>query len=296
MRKITITQDQFTEIESDSLRRYLNDINTISPLTEEEEKELVDKVYYDNDAKAKEKLIRGNLRFVVSVAKQYNQSSVKLEDLINEGNIGLQNAVERFDPNQGYKFISYAVWWIRKGIMDFLNDNSRAIRLPFNRLNHLSKVDAFIKSFEQEHQRQPTHDEVKDALICNDITEKDVDKALELLNFRTESIDNSIGEDDEDESRKLIDVIENSDSENPEDVIKSKDKKDLMGMVLETLTEEERIVLDLTFGLSSGTPLSLSKTGEEIGGKSREMVRIIKRRAINKLKERIGNPEELVED
>lgn len=294
MKKLVINPNTYTDRTTESLNRYLNELNNIEMVTREEEKELVRRACYDNEEKAKEKLIKSNLRFVVSVAKQYNNNSVRLEDLINEGNIGLQNAVERFDPSHGYKFISYAVWWIRKSIMEFLNVDSRPIRFPFNRLYQISKVESKIRELEQKHQREPTTQEVEKELVTyKEIKRKDIDTAMELLNFRTDSIDDPVRSEGDDQ-RTLGDIIPNHNSEDPEEGMNEKDKRDIMDTILDALTDEERNIIDLTFGLSSGTPLSLSQTGEEMDGKSREMVRLIRDRALKKLRRRLGNPEEIM--
>lgn len=295
MKKLVINPNTYTERESESLNRYLNELNNIEMVTREEERELVRKACYESEEEAKEKLIKSNLRFVVSVAKQYNNNSVRLEDLINEGNIGLQNAVERFDPSHEYKFISYAVWWIRKSIMEFLNTDSRPIRFPFNRLHQISKVESKIRELEQKHQREPTTQEIEKELVTyKEIKRKDIDTAMELLNFRTDSIDAPMGTEDDDQ-RTLGDIIPNDNSEDPEDEMNERDKRDLMGTMLDTLTDEERDIIDFTFGLSSGTPLSLSQTGEEMDGKSREMVRLIRDRALKKLRRRLDNSVEIMD-
>lgn len=286
MRKFTLDNSPFTEISTESLKKYFNDVSAIEEvLTEKEQRELIEAYHYFGDEGAKEDLIKGNLRFVISVAKQYKvNSNIQLEDLINEGNIGLYQAVENFDPERSVKFISYAVWWIRRNIMIFLNNHSRLVKLPLNRLNDMTKIEETKDKLFQRFGREPTVEEVKEELDekQHKLKEKDVKKAEHLNNMRSDSLDDPIG--DEESDKPLSDVIPNEDADDPEANIAENEDKKLVDDILSELDSRERMVIELYYGIDSGIPLSLNDAANKMGI-SNEFARKIKKRAEKKMGE-----------
>lgn len=274
MRQLKIT-NSITNRDSKTLEKYFNDISKVDLLTPEEEVDLAQRIKAGDQA-ALEKLVKANLRFVVSVAKQYQHSKIPLNDLINEGNLGLVKAAKRFDETRGFKFISYAVWWIRQSIMEALAQNSRLIRMPANKIATLNKIDHGIAKLEQEFEREPTDEELAEML---GMTIDEVRKTIRSSSRQT-SLDKPFMDDD---SNSLLDVLENEDSQTTDEQLIHRDslKKDI-DRLLNILTEKEKEVIQQFFGLGKENALSLEDIGHNLGI-SRERVRQIKEKALRKL-------------
>ena len=273
MRQLKITKS-ITNRESASLDKYLQEIGKEDRITVEEEVELAQRIK-KGDQEALEKLTKANLRFVVSVAKQYQNQGLSLPDLINEGNLGLIKAAEKFDETRGFKFISYAVWWIRQSILQALAEQARIVRLPLNQVGSLNKINKAFQRFEQEHERKPSAEELAEIL---DIP---VDKIADTLKMsgRQVSVDAPFVEG---EDNSLIDVMVNEDSPNADYKLINESLSREIDRALEQLTPREADILRSFFGI--GVP---EKTLEEIGIEldlTRERVRQIKEKAIKKLK------------
>ena len=273
MRQLKIVKS-ITNRESASLDKYLQEIGREGLIVVEEEVELAQKIR-NGDRRALDKLVRANLRFVVSVAKQYQNQGLSLPDLINEGNLGLIKAAEKFDETRGFKFISYAVWWIRQSILQALAEQSRIVRLPLNQVGSLNKINKAFSRFEQEHERRPSPKELSEEL---DIP---VDKIADTLKVsgRHISVDAPFVEG---EDNSLIDVMVNEDSPNADHRLINESLSKEIDRALEQLTPREADILRCFFGI--GVP---EKTLEEIGIEldlTRERVRQIKEKAIRKLK------------
>jgi RNA polymerase primary sigma factor len=275
MRQLKITKS-ITNRETASLDKYLQEIGREELITADMEVHLAQRIKM-GDQIALEKLVKANLRFVVSVAKQYQNQGLSLPDLINEGNLGLIKAAQRFDETRGFKFISYAVWWIRQSILQALAEQSRIIRLPLNQVGSLSKIKKETSKLEQQYERPPSADEIATAL---EVPKQKIDAALKITT-RYISMDAPLTED---EDTKYIDVFVSEDAESTDDsLIKESLLKEIQRS-LSTLTEKERQVLYLYFGIGMNHGLTL----EEIGIKfnlTRERVRQIKERAIRRLKQ-----------
>ncbi len=272
MRQLKITKS-ITNRESASLDKYLQEIGREELITVEEEVELAGRIR-NGDRVAQEKLIRANLRFVVSVAKQYQNQGLSLPDLINEGNLGLIKAAEKFDETRGFKFISYAVWWIRQSILQALAEQSRIVRLPLNQVGSLNKITKAFARFEQEHERKPSAEELAEEL------DLPVDKVAETLKMsgRHVSVDAPFVEG---EDNSLIDVMVNEDSPNADRGLINESLSKEIDRALATLTEREADIIRKFFGI--GTPeMTLEEIGEELG-LTRERVRQIKEKAIRRL-------------
>lgn len=276
MRQLKIIK-QVTNRETASLDKYLQEIAREDMITAEEEVELAIKIK-NGDKRALEKLTRANLRFVVSVAKQYQNQGLALPDLINEGNMGLIKAAERFDETRGFKFISYAVWWIRQSILQALAEQARIVRLPLNKIGTINKLNKAYSSLEQNLERPPSVDELAEVLECS---VNDIQQSISN-NGRHLSMDASLVE-GEDSSFSLYDLLPNDSLPAPEnELVKDSLRKDI-DRSLRTLTSREGEVIRLYFGLNGKYPLTL----EEIGDKfdlTRERVRQIKEKAIRRLK------------
>ena len=272
MRQLKITKS-ITNRESASLDKYLQEIGREDLISVDREVELAGRIR-NGDRAALEELVRSNLRFVVSVAKQYQNQGLSLPDLINEGNLGLIKAAEKFDETRGFKFISYAVWWIRQSILQALAEQSRIVRLPLNQVGSMNKINKALQRFEQEYERRPSAEELAEAL------DMPVDKIAETLKMsgRHVSVDAPFVEG---EDNSLIDVMVNEDSPNADRGLINESLSTEISRALATLTPREADILRKFFGI--GTP---EKTLEEIGDElhlTRERVRQIKEKAIKKL-------------
>lgn len=275
MRQLKITQT-ITNRESQSLERYFNEINKVDLLTPEEEVELARRIR-EGDEQALEKLTKANLRFVVSVAKQYQNRSLSLNDLINEGNLGLVKAAKKFDETRGFKFISYAVWWIRQSIMQALADQSRIVRLPLNKTGALSKINRAYSELEQRFEREPTAEELASIL---DMDETEVTSTLRAGSKQV-SVDAPFNEG---ESNSLLDVLENKNTASADQEVAYKDSLRVeTARALSALSERERTVVKMFFGIEQEHPMSLEQIGETLD-LTRERVRQIKEKAIRKLR------------
>ncbi|PIQ10147.1 MAG: RNA polymerase subunit sigma [Ignavibacteriales bacterium CG18_big_fil_WC_8_21_14_2_50_31_20] len=266
---------QYTNHDSKALDRYLLEISKVELISHEEEIELAKEIKNGNQ-KAFERLVNSNLRFVVSVAKQYQNQGLSLGDLINEGNIGLIKAARRFDETRGFKFISYAVWWIRQSVLQALGENGRIVRLPLNRIGILSKIKYLNTEFEQENGREPSANEIAEKLQVNG---SDVLEALQISS-RNISLDAPIKEGEE---SNYLGILTNSIQSFPDDNLITSSLKQEIEVSLKTLPEREADVLKLYFGLDSDYPLTLEDIGEKFH-LTRERVRQIKEKAIRRLR------------
>ena len=273
MRQLKITKS-ITNRESASLDKYLQEIGKEELITVEEEVELAQRIKKGDHA-ALEKLTRANLRFVVSVAKQYQNQGLSLPDLINEGNLGLIKAAEKFDETRGFKFISYAVWWIRQSILQALAEQSRIVRLPLNQVGSLNKINKAFSKFEQEHERKPSPEELAESL------DLPADKVADTLKVsgRHISVDAPFV-DGKDNS--LLDVLPNSDSPNADKKLIMESLSREIDRALATLTERESDIIRLFFGIGC-QEMTLEEIGERFG-LTRERVRQIKEKAIRRLR------------
>ncbi len=273
MRQLKITKS-ITNRESASLDKYLQEIGREELITVEEEVELAQRIK-KGDQSALEKLTRANLRFVVSVAKQYQNQGLSLPDLINEGNLGLIKAAEKFDETRGFKFISYAVWWIRQSILQALAEQSRIVRLPLNQVGSLNKINKAYSKFEQENERKPSPEELADVL------ELPADKVSDTLRVsgRHISVDAPFVEG---EDNSLLDVLVNSDSPSADRALINESLAKEIERALATLTERESDIIKLFFGIGC-QEMTLEEIGERFG-LTRERVRQIKEKAIRRLR------------
>lgn len=266
---------QFTDRESQSLDRYFHDIGKVALLTPEQEIELAIQIR-QGDAQALEKLTRANLRFVVSVAKQYQSQGLSLGDLINEGNLGLIKAARRFDETRGFKFISYAVWWIRQSIMQALAEQSRIVRLPLNRVGALNRIGKAYSNLEQEFEREPSPEELAIEL---EMDVEDVSEAM-TLSAKHLSMDAPFSQSEE---NRLLDVLENEELPAPDTILMSESLKEEVERALSKLAVREAEVIRLYFGLDTDEALTLEEIGEKFN-LTRERVRQIKEKAIRRLR------------
>jgi RNA polymerase primary sigma factor len=268
---------QFTNRESKSLDQYLQEIGKVDLLTPDEEISLAIKIK-KGDKLAQENLIKANLRFVVSVAKQFQNQGLSLGDLINEGNIGLIKAAQRFDETRGFKFISYAVWWVRQSIMQAIADQSRVVRLPLNRVGNLTKISKAYRDLEQEFERKPTTAELAKIL---DMTQDEVAYALQISG-RHVSMDAPLKSGDENKN-SLMDVLPNEHQPLPDKDLMKESLKNEVSNVLSTLTEREAEVIKLYFGIEGDHSATLEEIGERFN-LTRERVRQIKEKALRNLR------------
>ena len=275
MKQLKITK-QFTNRESKSLDQYLQEIGKVDLLTPDQEIELAIKIR-SGDKRALDSLTKANLRFVVSVAKQFQNQGLSLGDLINEGNLGLIKAAQRFDETRGFKFISYAVWWVRQSIMQAIADQSRIVRLPLNRVGSLSKISKAYRDLEQEYERKPTTTELAGIL---DMTQEDVAYAMQISG-RHVSMDAPFSGDDDKNS--LMDVLPNDDQPSPDTILMRESLKKEVENALSTLSEKEAKVLRLYFGIDAERSATLEEIGEKFD-LTRERVRQIKEKALRRLK------------
>lgn len=266
---------QFTNRENQSLDKYLQEIGKIELLTPEQEIELAVKIK-KGEPHALEQLAKANLRFVVSVAKQYQNQGLSLGDLINEGNLGLLKAAKRFDETRGFKFISYAVWWIRQSILQALAEQSRIVRLPLNRVGALNKIGKAYSNLEQEFEREPSADEIAKEL---DMDAAEIADTLKISG-RHISMDAPFTQGEE---NSLLDVIESDLQPSPDHDLMDESLKAEIERALSTLSEREAEVIKLYFGLDKENSLTLEEIGERFN-LTRERVRQIKEKAIRRLR------------
>lgn len=273
MRQLKIVK-QVTNRDAESLDKYFQEISKIGLITADEEVELALKIKV-GDSKALDALVSANLRFVVSVAKQYQGQGLKLSDLINEGNLGLVKAAKRFDETRGFKFISYAVWWIRQAIMQALAEQSRIVRLPLNKIGSINKIKKIYARLEQNEQRMPTHKEIAKQL---DMTEAEVEQSLKNSG-RHVSMDAPFKEG---EDANLYNVLQSVDSPRPDSQLMAQSLKIEIERALGTLTYKEAKVIKMFYGIGNEAMSSLEEIGEKFD-LTRERVRQVKQKAIRRL-------------
>ncbi|HSJ68560.1 MAG TPA: sigma-70 family RNA polymerase sigma factor [Anditalea sp.] len=274
MRQLKISK-QITNRESQSLDKYLQEIGKVDLLTADEEVVLAKRIR-EGDQLALEKLTKANLRFVVSVAKQYQNQGLSLGDLINEGNLGLIKAAQRFDETRGFKFISYAVWWIRQSILQALAEQSRIVRLPLNRVGSLNKISKTFSELEQKFEREPSPEELAEVL---EVTAGEVVDTMKISG-RHVSMDAPFVQGEE---NSLLDVLENDGEEKPDDGLMNDSLRKEVQRALSTLTQREADVITLYFGLNGEHAMTLEEIGEKFN-LTRERVRQIKEKAIRRLR------------
>ncbi len=278
MRQLKITKS-ITNRESDSLDKYLQEIGHEDLVSVEEEVELAQRIK-KGDREALDKLTKANLRFVVSVAKQYQNQGLSLPDLINEGNLGLIKAAEKFDETRGFKFISYAVWWIRQSILQAIAEQSRIVRLPLNQVGSVNKINRVLNKFEQENERRPSVDEIAEKV---DIPHDKIEEAMKISN-RHVSVDAPFSDGDD---NSLLDILPNNDSPTADENLVLESLHEEINRALQTLNERERSIIEAFFGINQS-----EMTLEEIGAKyglTRERVRQIKEKAIRRLRHNTKN-------
>ena len=274
MRQLKITK-QVTNRETPSLDRYLQEIGKVDLVTAEEEVALARQIKEGNKD-ALDRLIKANLRFVVSVSKQYQNQGLSLSDLINEGNLGLIKAAQRFDETRGFKFISYAVWWIRQSLLQALAEQSRIVRLPLNKIGSINKISKTLAKLEQEYQREPSPDEVANVL---DMSPKEVKEAIRASG-RQVSMDAPINAE---EDNTLYDILLSTDDIGPDKILLRDSLIIEIERSLSTLSNREATIIRMYFGLKGNPPCSLEEIGKEFD-LTRERVRQIKEKAIKKMK------------
>lgn len=278
MRQLKITKS-ITNREGESLDKYLQEISKEELLTVEEEVELAMKIR-KGDQKALETLTRANLRFVVSVAKQYQNQGLSLPDLINEGNLGLIKAAERFDETRGFKFISYAVWWIRQSILQAIAEQSRIVRLPLNQVSSVNKISQVLSRFEQENERRPSVDEISEKI---DLPKDKIDEAMSISGKHV-SMDAPFADGDE---NSLLDVLVNDNSPSADKQLVLESLRQEIQEVLSYLNDRERTVIEAYFGIGQ-QEMTLDEIGVKYG-LTRERVRQIKEKAIRRLRNNTKN-------
>jgi len=279
MRQLKIT-NKITSRESVALDKYLNDISKIDLLTPQQEAEMARRIR-EGDEEALDQLTKANLRFVVSVAKQYQNQGLSLSDLINEGNVGLMKAAKRFDETKGFKFISYAVWWIRQSILSAIVEYSRMVRLPLSKVSSYNKVNTAYTSFVQEFEREPTHEELAELL---DISPKEVGT---MLRGGTKHLSMDAPISTEEGSSTMLDIIDLGEGQSPDIKLMEESLKLEVKYGLSRLSPREVEVLSSYYGLNGRSPLNLEEIGE-LYGLTRERVRQIKERALRRLRKSIN--------
>jgi len=285
MRDFKIQATAITSRDSNALKAYFNDIKSINILTTDEEYEIAF-LAYEGDENAREQLVKHNLRFVISVAKQYETTTLKLEDLINEGNVGLVIASTKFDPSRGFKFLSYAVWWIRRYILAYIADNGKTIRLPNNKINIITKIKDRYNTLEQILQREPTYDEILDE-VENEFNEDEVHFFFTSRNNYITSLDAPVGDVEFGRNDSLSDLIPDESvikTSHFVDIIDSEYRQNSMLRLLDK--DLEREVINLSYGLDGRAPLPLKTIGFLLGLTS-ERVRQIKEISLSKLKQKV---------
>ena len=274
MRQLKISK-QITNRESQSLDKYLQEIGKVDLLTPDEEVDLAKRIR-EGDQLALEKLTKANLRFVVSVAKQYQNQGLTLGDLINEGNLGLIKAAQRFDETRGFKFISYAVWWIRQSILQALAEQSRIVRLPLNRVGSLNKISKTFSELEQKYEREPSPEELAEVL---EVTTSEIVDTMKISG-RHVSVDAPFIQGEE---NSLLDVLENDIDGTPDSTLINDSLRKEVQRALSTLTQREADVIAFYFGLNGEHAMTLEEIGEKFS-LTRERVRQIKEKAIRRLR------------
>ena len=274
MRQLKIIK-QVTNRENPSLDKYLHEISKIELITAEEEVDLARRIH-KGDLNARDRLINANLRFVVSVSKQYQYQGLSLPDMINEGNLGLIKAAQRFDETRGFKFISYAVWWIRQSILQAIAEQTRIVRLPLNRISHIKKAKKTFTALEQKYEREPTTLEISQSL---ELAPADVKEAIKNT-WRHISMDASLAQDEE---SNMYDVLLNEDATSPDEKLLTDSLRKEIERALNKLTRREADIIRLYFGLTGKHVHTLEEIGEKFN-LTRERIRQIKERAIKRLK------------
>ena len=273
MRQLKITK-QVTNRDTPSLDKYLQEIGRVDLISPEDEVMLARKIRLGDDD-ALRKLVKANLRFVVSVAKQYQNQGMSLPDLINEGNLGLMKAAQRFDETRGFKFISYAVWWIRQAILQALAEQARIVRLPVNKIGSINRINRAFSKLEQEYEREPSSQEIADLL---EMIPEDVKESLKT-NGRTISMDAPLSSE---EDNTMYDVLQSNDTPSPDKNLINESLAYEIERALSTLSQREAKVLKLYFGLGMKHPYTLEEIGEELC-LTRERVRQIKEKALKRI-------------
>ena len=276
MRQLKITK-QITNRDSKSLERYLQEVSKVPMIAPEEEVELAKKIKTGDD-EALGRLVKANLRFVISTAKQYQHHGLRLEDLINEGNAGLMEAAKRFDETRGFKFISYAVWWIRQSILKAIGEHSRLVRVPSNRINDIRKIAEAASHLEQEFEREATEDELSDMLQMNT---SNIRNAASNSSKHV-SMDAPLGNDDE--NSNMLSILEDNDTPDPSGDLMQESLNKEIELALSTIDDRDAEVIRLSFGLKGKDPMSIDDISDKFGI-SRNRVRQIKDKTIRKLRE-----------
>ncbi len=276
--ELAITADNVDAFADDSVRMYLREIGKIPLLTQEEELELANRAL-EGDKKAKDKLAEANMRLVVSIAKRYGGRGLDFLDLIQEGNTGLLRAVEKFDPGKGFKFSTYATWWIRQAITRAIADQARTIRIPVHMVETINKVLRTTRRLTQELNREPTNEEIAEAMGM------EVDKIEYVMRIKQDiaSLDASVGRDGDDEESVLGDFVEDAERDSPEDATANQILKEQIAEILTTLSEREQKIIRLRFGIGGGRPHTLEEVGNEFSV-TRERIRQIEAKALSKLR------------
>ena len=276
--ELAITADNVDAFADDSVRMYLREIGKIPLLEQEEEQELAKRAV-EGDKKAKDKLAEANMRLVVSIAKRYGGRGLDFLDLIQEGNTGLLRAVEKFDPDKGFKFSTYATWWIRQAITRAIADQARTIRIPVHMVETINKVLRTTRRLTQELNREPTNEEIAQAMGM------DPDKIEYVMRIKQDiaSLDASVGRDGDDEESVLGDFVEDSERDSPEDATANQILKEQIAEILTTLSEREQKIIRLRFGIGGGRSHTLEEVGNEFSV-TRERIRQIEAKALSKLR------------
>ncbi len=276
--ELAITADNVDAFADDSVRMYLREIGKIPLLELEEEQELAKRAV-EGDKRAKDKLAEANMRLVVSIAKRYGGRGLDFLDLIQEGNTGLLRAVEKFDPEKGFKFSTYATWWIRQAITRAIADQARTIRIPVHMVETINKVLRTTRRLTQEMNREPTNEEIAEAMGM------EVEKIDYVMRIKQDiaSLDASVGRDGDDEESVLGDFVEDSERDSPEDATANQILKEQIAEILTTLSEREQKIIRLRFGIGGGRPHTLEEVGNEFSV-TRERIRQIEAKALSKLR------------
>ncbi|MBR3138509.1 RNA polymerase sigma factor RpoD [Candidatus Saccharibacteria bacterium] len=276
--ELAITAENVDAFADDSVRLYLREIGKIPLLTPEEEADLAQRIV-KGDKKAKDKMVEANMRLVVSIAKRYGGRGLDFLDLIQEGNTGLLRAVEKFDPEKGFKFSTYATWWVRQAITRAIADQARTIRIPVHMVETINKVLRTTRKLTSELNREPTNDEIAKAL---DMEPEKVDYVMRIKQDIA-SLDASVGRDGDDEDSVLGDFVEDEERDSPEEAASNQILKEQLSEIIATLTEREQKIIRLRFGIGGGRPHTLEEVGNEFDV-TRERIRQIEAKALSKLR------------